>query len=66
MDEDERQRRIGLCLGCRHGRRLGNRRGSSFYRCEKARLDSSLRPYPALPVEECPGYERGSKPDPEA
>jgi len=49
--------RVGLCSFCRHARVQRSARGSRFYRCARATSDPRLRPYPPLPVRECPGFE---------
>lgn len=66
MRKDALRQRIGLCVDCVSGRHLKNQRGSAFYLCEKSRLDSSYRPYPAVPVRNCPGYEADPARDSEA
>lgn len=52
--------RIGLCIDCRHARRLVSAKGSSFYRCDRAKFDSRFEPYPPLPVRVCPAYAKRS------
>ena len=54
---------IGLCDDCQHVRRLENRRGHVFYRCEKSKQDRRFLAYPPLPVEVCRGYARRSQND---
>ncbi len=49
--------RVGLCSTCIHVRRVGNRRGSLFYRCALAEHDARFAKYPRLPVMNCIGYE---------
>ncbi len=53
---------IGLCADCRHARRIGNRRGSTFHLCALASSDPRFTRYPRLPVVRCAGYERGPAP----
>lgn len=53
----------GLCSVCRHHRVTGNRRGSRFWLCGRAKDDPRFRRYPALPVLRCPGFEL-APPDP--
>ena len=58
----------GLCAGCRHARRTGNRRGSVFWLCLAHRFDPDMPKYPALPVRDCRHYdpqpaERAEPPD---
>ena len=48
---------IGLCVNCRHVRRVETERGSVFYRCARAATDPRFRKYPPLPVVRCEGYE---------
>lgn len=48
----------GLCATCRHVRRAGNRRGSTFYRCALSEVDPRFPKYPRLPVLQCMGWER--------
>jgi hypothetical protein len=52
----------GLCAACRHGRRTANKRGSSFWLCERSKTDPRFVRYPALPVLACPGFELRSDP----
>lgn len=47
-------------------RTITNRRGSTFFRCGRADTDPRFPRYPALPVLECPGYDAGARPDPDA
>ncbi len=47
----------GLCGRCKHHRVVGNRKGSRFYLCERAKEDPEYARYPSLPVLECRGYE---------
>jgi hypothetical protein len=46
----------GLCRFCQHMQRTTTRRGSVFYLCLLARVDTRFRKYPPLPVQHCPGY----------
>lgn len=50
----------GLCSVCRHHRITGNRRGSRFYLCERAKTDARFRRYPPLPMIRCPGFEEAT------
>lgn len=47
---------VGLCSLCEHARILENRRGSRFYLCGLAMVDSAYPRYPPLPVIECDGF----------
>ena len=49
--------RVGLCLNCRHMRRMESDRGSMFYLCGLSATDSRFPKYPRLPVLACAGYE---------
>lgn len=49
--------RVGLCLKCRFARRLVSARGSTFWRCGRARDEPEFPDYPPLPVTSCRGYE---------
>lgn len=53
--------RAGLCGFCVHHRRVGNRRGSIFWMCERSRTDARYPKYPPLPVRTCPGFEGGGQ-----
>jgi hypothetical protein len=50
--------RAGLCDACRHQRRVGNTRGSTFSLCERSKADPAYAKYPPIPVLACPGFER--------
>lgn len=53
----------GLCDTCVHQRVVKNTRGSRFSLCERSKTDPEHYPkYPRVPVRECPGYERVSRP----
>ncbi len=54
--------RVGLCLTCRHSRRIETPR-SVFLLCGLSAVDPRFPKYPALPVIECGGYERKSEPE---
>jgi hypothetical protein len=49
--------RIGLCLNCRHARKIDSARGSSFYLCALSDSDPAFPKYPRLPVIQCSGYK---------
>ncbi|HEX9886596.1 MAG TPA: hypothetical protein VGA70_08915 [Longimicrobiales bacterium] len=51
--------RTGLCPGCRHVRRITNRRGSTFLLCRRSETDPDYPRYPPLPVLRCRGFESG-------
>ena len=59
MNENE----VGLCATCIWVQIVKSRRGSEFYRCKRADVDSRFVRYPALPVLRCPGYERRAEED---
>lgn len=48
--------RVGLCVDCRHVRRIESARGSEFYSCGLSATDASFPKYPRLPVLVCSGY----------
>jgi hypothetical protein len=48
----------GLCLTCRHSRRIESDRGSVFWQCQLSFTDPRFAKYPRLPVLQCSGYER--------
>ncbi|MCY3646558.1 MAG: hypothetical protein OXH07_06265 [Chloroflexi bacterium] len=50
---------VGLCSLCEHARIVRSGRGSSFWLCEQAAEDPSLRKYPALPRTTCHAFVRG-------
>ena len=54
MNEHE----VGLCATCIWVQIVKNNRGSVFYRCTRADIDSRFVRYPPLPMLRCPGYER--------
>ena len=47
---------MGLCLTCRHARRVPTLR-ATYWLCELAATDPRFEKYPRLPVLACPGYE---------
>ena len=55
-----RRMNAGLCDSCRHQKLIHNTRGSTFSMCERSKTDERYPKYPRLPVERCPGYEKGS------
>jgi len=50
--------RVGLCATCRHASIITSSREMQFYLCRRSRTDPRFAKYPALPVLECPGYEK--------
>jgi hypothetical protein len=59
MNSDEGggiSREVGLCSMCVSARRVENRRGSVFYRCDLSAEDPRFPKYPSLPVLTCPGF----------
>ncbi len=56
----DEKNRIGLCLECRHMRRIVSERGSVFFLCRRSATDASFPKYPRLPVLQCPGFDRKS------
>jgi hypothetical protein len=55
--EPELEQTVGLCARCRHAHRQSTRRGSTFWRCQRAETDARFTRYPRLPVRVCPGFE---------
>ena len=49
---------IGECSMCVHCRRITSPRGSLFFMCQRAETDERFVRYPALPVWNCPGFDR--------
>jgi hypothetical protein len=47
--------RIGLCLGCRHARRVPTPQ-ATYWLCGLAATDPRFERYPRLPVLTCPGF----------
>ena len=50
---------MGLCLHCRHARRVPTPR-ALYWLCELAATDPRFEKYPRLPVLACDGYEPGA------
>jgi hypothetical protein len=48
---------VGLCISCKHARRITSDRGSVFYLCTLSAVDPRFPKYPTLPVMACAGYE---------
>jgi hypothetical protein len=56
--------RVGLCLDCRHARKVESDRGSNFYLCALSESGPAFLKYPPLPVIQCSGYSsRGADPE---
>ena len=53
---------VGLCINCKHMRRVLSERGSTFYMCERGLKEAGFAKYPRLPVRECRGYEQVKTP----
>src|SRR6185436_16399658 len=51
--------RAGLCDTCAHQKIVRSGRGSVFSMCLRHRTDDRFPKYPRIPVERCPGYEKG-------
>ena len=54
---------VGLCASCRHVGVVRSDRGSTFYRCERAKTDPAYPKYPRLPVLRCAGWQPQQSPD---
>ena len=54
--------RPGLCGTCQHARVIQTARGTTFHLCERSTTDVRFPRYPALPVLDCPGFERRKPP----
>ena len=50
----------GLCASCAFARLIESARGSRFTLCRRSETDARFPRYPALPVLECAGYEKGN------
>ena len=53
---------VGLCGSCEHVSVNETRRGTTYYRCLRAKWDDRLARYPQLPVVQCVGYEPAGQP----
>jgi hypothetical protein len=51
--------KAGLCDTCIHQKIVRSGRGSVFSLCLRHRTDERFPKYPRIPVERCPGYEKG-------
>jgi len=54
---------VGLCLTCRHARRIESARESSFLLCGLSATDARFPKYSRLPVLRCEGYEVPASPE---
>lgn len=54
---------VGLCITCRHSRRVRSANHSTFYLCELSCKHPHFPKYPRLPVLRCLGYEEPRKRD---
>jgi len=54
---------VGLCLTCRHARRIESARESTFWLCGLSATDARFPKYPRLPVLRCEGYEVPASPE---
>ena len=59
----DEESRVGLCFTCRHAQTIVSSRGSTFYLCERSRIDARFPRYPTLPVVACIGWERDEDED---
>ena len=50
----------GLCIKCKHAKRLVSAKGSEFWFCKRAETDEKFPRYPRLPVTQCRGFEEGA------
>jgi hypothetical protein len=57
MEPEADRRSAGLCVACRHRRRIESSKGSTFLLCRRSETDPRYPRYPRLPVVQCPGYE---------
>ncbi|MBI1354809.1 MAG: hypothetical protein GC160_10710 [Acidobacteria bacterium] len=56
---------MGLCAACAHVAVTRSAKGSTFYRCRRAKTDPAYAKYPPLPVLRCPGFEPQRPPEDE-
>jgi len=54
---ERRLRAVGLCLHCRHSRRIESARESTFWLCQLSVTDVRFPKYPRIPVVRCDGYD---------
>ena len=52
--------KVGLCTICNHASTLTSTKGTTFWRCNQSDLDTTIRRYPTLPVEDCQSFKPGS------
>lgn len=50
--------KVGLCSDCRFTKAIVSGKGSQFFLCLRAEIDSHFSKYPRLPMHQCSGYER--------
>ena len=55
---------VGICLHCQHLKVVSNRRGSSFFLCQKSQEDTRFPRYPGIPVLACAGFQPHSPDSP--
>jgi hypothetical protein len=51
---------VGLCLSCRHARRVPTPR-ATYWLCALSATDPRFEKYPRLPVLACTGYEPAAR-----
>jgi hypothetical protein len=54
--------KVGLCTRCKQAKRVVSSKNSTFWLCQRSRIDERYSKYPRLPVVRCAGHEHG---DPE-
>lgn len=52
----------GQCESCSYAHIIISGKGSQFFYCTRAEIDTRYPKYPRLPVVECPGYKARSSP----
>ena len=57
MSDVDSERRVGLCVRCRHAHVQRSAKDTEFWRCGLADRDERFLRYPPLPVVVCPGFE---------
>jgi len=61
-DEASARQQAGLCADCNNAQKIRSDRGAEFILCRLSATDPNFAKYPRLPVLQCPGYEKQSKP----